>query len=745
MTERPPTLELAADAKGPEPPEVLFKEARRRRRRRWIIGTAAVVIAASIGVGLGVSGSGGNQPARPSPSASKSATSGAPSKLTPKASAAVVPPSPLLLTMSFFNPTDGYGLFKTGCHIAVGKTTDGGGQFSPLVPVDTCGSWTPAQTSVGLAFDDHGDGFAYGPRLFVTHDAGASWAADPQPGIVLSVEALGYSVWMLEADCPGVRTFTRTATTRTCKIELFESTDGGRTWTPSPAQPSPGAVTLGRKAAPGSLVRVSPTSAYVVMSQTSFSHSLSATTTGGTVPLWSTTDGGRSWVEREIPCGIDNGMHPVGAAVSAAPDGTLFAMCAWFTQVGGSEDKAVFVSTDNGAMWSPRGCTQFVGDKCARSGLEGGYLKTLDAVSSTTAYEFGQRGRVLETTDGGWTWAAGTVGATATAPHSTGPTALVFFDATHGVALGMTNIWHTNDGAESWTRVVPVVVDPSAPPCTAGELQVGRGAGATADGHVLDVVLLKDEGSVCTLGGDPLLSGISTTGEHVGISTGGMPFFGTLTPTVLSHGERGQFWLETATTCDGPTHARVDNLVIGLPGEGGTVSLGGMSLTLACFITASRLGVPPESSAPLGSVASLSVGIEPRFVSGLPGTVIGGSLLHYTVTLYNLTSVAVRMVPCPRYTVVFRANTGTSKAERVLSRDTASFACRTLKSVPPGRTAHVTLSVRVPTVPPTTAGFVWKFDVPGVVTAPKTTSTTGIGESGMKIFTARAAAQNGAK
>jgi photosystem II stability/assembly factor-like uncharacterized protein len=44
VTARPSTLERPVEAKGPEPPEVLFKEARRRRRRRWGFGVAALVV-----------------------------------------------------------------------------------------------------------------------------------------------------------------------------------------------------------------------------------------------------------------------------------------------------------------------------------------------------------------------------------------------------------------------------------------------------------------------------------------------------------------------------------------------------------------------------------------------------------------------------------------------------------------------------------------------------------------------------
>jgi hypothetical protein len=364
---------------------------------------------------------------------------------------------------------------------------------------------------------------------------------------------------------------------------------------------------------------------------------------------------------------------------------------------------------------------------------------TLDAVSATTAFEFGQRGGLLETTDGGTTWIGET--STGQAPFATGPAALLFFGPAHGVILGLTMVWHTSDGT-TWRPVIPVAARTSAAstaPCTASQLQVSRGSSARADGHVLSRVFLTNRGRTCTLSGFPLLSGISPTGTRRALFTARGVWFGTLLPAVLAHGEQGQLWLQTTTTCGGATHVRVNNMVVGLPGAGGTLSLGGLSFTLACGISESQLGIPRKPAAPRGSVAGLKV-----VLSGIPTTVLAGSVVHYTVTLYNLTSVTVKMMPCPRYTVVFHTAIGTSKREQVLASDTSPFACRTVGSIPPGGTAQVSLSVRAPKVSHiSTAGLIWKFDVAGVATTPTSTSTTGVVASGMKILTARAAAQNG--
>ena len=96
----------------------------------------------------------------------------------------------------------GYGAFTlqgtVTCRYLVGPTNDGGATFGPLVPVT---SWTCANNAPvhDMAFDDHGDGFLYDPDLMATHDAGKTWMQSTQPGAVLSVEALGLSVWMVES------------------------------------------------------------------------------------------------------------------------------------------------------------------------------------------------------------------------------------------------------------------------------------------------------------------------------------------------------------------------------------------------------------------------------------------------------------------------------------------------------------------------------------------------------------------
>lgn len=453
---RPPLGRPLGTESGPSP-EVLFKEARRRRRRRWAVGAAVVILVASgAWLGDGASGNGGREP-RPKATTPRPQGAAPPVPATRGPLPVLPHAAPSLRSIAFFNPTVGYGLFQLTrggfCEVAVSETTDGGSTFAAPVPVAPCNRFD-VSTSARLAFDDHGDGFLYGTSLFVTHDGGSSWQPDPQPGPVVSVEALGSSIWMLEATCaPPV---SRTSPQR-CPLRVYESTDGGGRWEQSPAQP-PSASMTGRIGDWwGSLVRVSTTAAYVVGVPTTATAATGASA-AGTVPLYFTADGGRSWVQRTIPCG----PGAERAVVSAAPSGTLFAVCGWFTQVGGEQHKAVLVSTDGGATWARRAtCPVFA---CP---LSSGYLGVIDAVSPSVAYEIGYRGGLLETTDGGavWSWSADR------APVGTGgPSDVIFFDPSDGVALSTGDLWHTTNAGQSWSETTAAVHQAPLPTRTGGSL-----------------------------------------------------------------------------------------------------------------------------------------------------------------------------------------------------------------------------------------------------------------------------------
>ena len=83
------------------------------------------------------------------------------------------------------------------------------------------------------------------------------------------------------------------------------------------------------------MVRTSQSSAYLLQNAVS-----NPQDQANVAPLWFTTDGGTSWSERSIPCAV--GSSQCGSiALSAAPDGTLLAVCAGEPGAGSQEKSAL--------------------------------------------------------------------------------------------------------------------------------------------------------------------------------------------------------------------------------------------------------------------------------------------------------------------------------------------------------------------------------------------------------------------
>ncbi len=166
-----------------------------------------------------------------------------------------------------------------------------------------------------------------------------------------------------------------------------------------------------------------------------------------TVPMWATSNGGRSWVQHDVSCPIDSG----DVVMAAAPDGKLFAVCA-AEPAAGSQPKSVVVSTNGGVTWSAAGpcTTAILGGKCIAKSLISGYLGTLVSTAQTVAYLTGPRSPIYKTANGGATWT--TVGSS----PSSGNTSLTFFNKEDGLVLSedfTRTLWQTHDGGTTWTRV----------------------------------------------------------------------------------------------------------------------------------------------------------------------------------------------------------------------------------------------------------------------------------------------------
>jgi photosystem II stability/assembly factor-like uncharacterized protein len=363
----------------------------------------------------------------------------------------------MLTAVAFSNPKQGYGLYTrqgpVKCEDLVGATSDGGATFHHLVSATSwsCGENASARS---LAFDDHGDGFLYGPDLFISHDDGAEWSASQQPGAVLAVQALGDSVWMVEAECPQT-----TGPQEPCPLRLLESNNGGRTWATSPV---PANATLNNGLASESalgqtwLVRISKSSAYLGTNPAGNQYG-----SEDNAPLWFTSDGGRSWSNRQLPCAMDASS----AVVSAAPDGALLAVCA--SQPGaGSQLKSTLRSTDGGSTWTVQSTCVIPSSgvpvpSCTMEPPTGGYLGGIDALSADTLFLVGDRSSLLVSHNGGVTWqpVQPLMG-----DSSDGTNQVIFFNNSDGLVLGyngynndVATLWSTRDGGTKWNAVVPRV------------------------------------------------------------------------------------------------------------------------------------------------------------------------------------------------------------------------------------------------------------------------------------------------
>ncbi|MGH7732531.1 MAG: sialidase family protein, partial [Gemmatimonadales bacterium] len=239
--------------------------------------------------------------------------------------------------------------------------------------------------------DGAGDGFVYGPDLFVSHDRGLTWGGVSTPEPVLQVATVGTSVWALEGTCTSI------GGAPPCPLMMQRSYDGGRKWS--------GAVTI-----PQTNGSISPEISKVLVRTSASSGLLVVPPATGQSPnvaavILATSDGGETWVERsQAPCADGEW----GTILSEAPDGSLWLACA-FEPGAGSQLKSVVRSLDGGRSWLQAPCalpaTASTLPGCLEhNGLSSGYLGTFASVSTTRAFLAGGRNFLQVTDDGGSTW-----------------------------------------------------------------------------------------------------------------------------------------------------------------------------------------------------------------------------------------------------------------------------------------------------------------------------------------------------
>ena len=341
--------------------------------------------------------------------------------------------------IAMVNSDFGYGLFELAsgstCASWLGRTTNKGLTFARLVHIQ---SWTCGSTfTEEITADGKGDVFVYGNGLFVSHDFGTRWSRTPMAGDIEEVAAVSNSVWLTDETC-------RSAAAISCPLRVEISDNGGHTWAPDHSQPEGlRALNSPTTILTTTIVRSSSQVAYVFAGPPTQHRAYKE------LPMWVTTDSGRSWRKRELRCGQGPFFGPV---VSASRDGVLLSICAGQPYTG-YQEKSTSVSRNGGRTW-------VVGAPCGMSSpFVDGYVGSVSALSSAVAFEAGEGAGLNMTRNDGAHWAAvrniGDPGG--------GPEQVTFVNSQQGFVLGAAapsgavEIWHTHDGGLHWTGVIPHV------------------------------------------------------------------------------------------------------------------------------------------------------------------------------------------------------------------------------------------------------------------------------------------------
>jgi photosystem II stability/assembly factor-like uncharacterized protein len=291
-------------------------------------------------------------------------------------------------SVSFVTQHHGYawGSMPGSASGVVAQTVDGGLHWYRLAapPVDDSAVSASPDADGQIRFWQS-TGFVYGGQYFVTADGGETWTQYTAPGYIDDLETMSGKVWAL------VRPSRDSST-----VKLYSATTADPTLRPVTA------VRAMQDVAGADSIAVNKNSIAVI---------------AGGYAFWASPDGVH-WHQGDDPCSASvNGGNAQSALLTTLNLGNVVAACG-YNPSGGSEDKRVFVTTDNGRHWTPT----------ATDPATTGYLETLAAGTSAELIIGTSRGGAQVTHNGGASWRPG-------GPAGTALGFVGFIDPGHIVAV----------------------------------------------------------------------------------------------------------------------------------------------------------------------------------------------------------------------------------------------------------------------------------------------------------------------
>src|SRR5215471_14729026 len=432
--------------------ERVSAQARRRRARQALLATAGAVAVAAVAavviptVAIPALESGRQSSAAGAshgPAASPGRTAPPPSSPGPAATPAGRPvpagPVPPPLSVTFVGVDTGW---------VMGQKLPARQCDRPAAPAcislrrtDTSGSaWRtvhapPAHGPNGtsgvsqIRFLTRSDGWAFGPQLWATHNAGRTWTQIATGGLrVTALEARGRRVFAVWARCAGTGAG---FASRCASFTVYSSPAGGDAWAPVLKAPVAGPGPGGGAAS----LLLTGTTAYLLSPAGSL---FAGPLTGAFLqPVQGATGAAGQPPAPPCPAGPPQpGGQPSGALLASGPPASLDLLCTG-QSAGGQQHKTIYASSDGGQTWQRTGQAPAAGTASFLSASPSGALVLATSLG------------IEVSTDGGTTWLA----AGGTMPPGGFAYAGMTTD-TQGVAVpagpAQQGVWLTYDGGRTW-------------------------------------------------------------------------------------------------------------------------------------------------------------------------------------------------------------------------------------------------------------------------------------------------------